>query len=385
MIWWNERTHLERIALTVTLLLLIAGVIVACAVLPSSAWDFRNNLWGPTHLLLTGRSPYRIDQLFDGSNSVWMPTLLGAFLPLGWLTQSQAAMLWNVVTLITYLVIGLAATRAPKPYPVWLAVAFIAMLIFPPFVTTMQWGQFSVMAGLLALLAAELVERRAPLWALALCLVLGASKPQLMPWVGLGVALAVYQQFQWRGVVRLAIYALLWTGGLLLPLGILFPGWLDGLRWALGRNPEWLHPSSLIVLRSVLGSVGVAVWAGLVLAALGITVWLWRHYRPAIAVLWTLALTVLVTPYVWSYDFVLLIPLLIYTLFNVSWVGARLVWVVGYAALWLGFVQVRLTTSNSDELFWWVPLACVTVVGLCWGISTLRRPIPQLEPDVIKP
>lgn len=61
-------------------------------------WDFRNNLWGPTHLLLTGRSPYIISQLFTGSNSVWLPTSIGAYLPLGLLPEAQATNLWALIT-----------------------------------------------------------------------------------------------------------------------------------------------------------------------------------------------------------------------------------------------------------------------------------------------
>lgn len=381
--WWHGRTRAQRSLFLLALLIGVAVVVWLCVVIPSAAWDFRNNLWSPAHLLLTGRSPYRVDQLFDGSNTVWMPTAIGSFLPLGWLTLSQASVLWGIASLVAILGVGVWSARMAKPYPLWLAVALVAMFIFPPTITHFQWGQYGMVAMLCGLVAAQLLERQAPLWAVALCLVLGAAKPQLLPLTGLGVAVVVLRQRHAVGLARLVGYGLLWTGLFMLPLFILFPDWIDGLRWALARNPSWLQPSSLTALQANLGNGGVVVWVGLVIGALVGTVWLWMRTQPTVAAIWTLALTVLVTPYVWSYDFVLLIPLLIFTLFQVTSVVARLAWVAGYGMIWVAFVSLRLTSSNSDEIFWWVPAACLLLVLACWGISRRLPTTPQ--PATLKP
>ncbi len=79
------------------------------------AWDFRNNLWAPAHLLVGGRSPYLIESLFPGSNAVWMPTVIGAFFPLGWLTESQATALWVVISAGAYLSLIILSSGKARP------------------------------------------------------------------------------------------------------------------------------------------------------------------------------------------------------------------------------------------------------------------------------
>ncbi len=383
MTWWRSTGSAQRMAWIVGALLISGVVAIICASFPSSTWDFRNNLWGPAHLLLTGRSPYRIDQLFDGSNSVWMPTTIGAFLPLGLLTLSQASLLWGFVTLASLLLCLVAAAQMERPYPVWLAAALIAGFLFPPTVTHFQWGQFSWFAALLALVTARLLERKASLGLVALTMVAGAAKPQLYILAGVGVLAWLWHAWGWRAVARLAAWGVAWVVIFAAPLFLLFPGWIDGLLWAFGRNPTWLHPSSFVMLRLWFGTPGLFLWAALMLAALAVTVWLWRRFSPFTAMIWTLALTPLTTPYMWSYDFVLLLPAMIYTLFRVRHLLSRILWIVGYAAIWGAFAQLRLASSNSDHIFWWVPAACLALVGICWavdGVVGRSAATPPLKP-----
>ncbi|PMB48258.1 hypothetical protein CEN41_01615 [Fischerella thermalis CCMEE 5330] len=373
MRWWRERTLGEQVYLVAGLLLFSLIVALFVAGVPSSTWDFRNNLWGPTHLLLNGLSPYRIDQLFEGSNSVWLPTALGAFLPLGSLPLSQASMLWSIASLAALVMCVVAAARMEKPYPLWLMVALLASFLFPPTVSHFQWGQFTLIALLLSLCAADMLERGWKLWAVALALVLSATKPQVVLLLGVGVAVWVLRVHGFLGVVRLALWGIAWAALLIAPLFLLFPAWIDGLIWAFERNPGWLHPSSLVLLRQWLGDTGVIVWGALLAAALIVTVMLWLRIRPTLAVIWTMALTLLVTPYVWSYDFVLLLPLMVFTLFQVQRLLTRLLWVAAYSLMWWQFFDLRLNSTNSDEIFWWVPWAVFVMVGACWLLDALMR------------
>ena len=72
----------------------LLGFCLLIGILPINlfdSWDFRNNLWGPAHLLTTGRSPYFIKQLprrkTDVKDAQWIATVLqkelikGSFIP----------------------------------------------------------------------------------------------------------------------------------------------------------------------------------------------------------------------------------------------------------------------------------------------------------------
>ncbi len=381
-LWWQKRTRLEQGLIVLVSTLLVGVIVVMCSILPLSSWDFRNNLWGPAHLLVTGRSPYRIDQLFDGSNSVWLPTTIGALSPLGLLSLGQATTLWGVAAFVTYGVILFVSMQTDKPALLWLAVALLMAFLFPSYLSHVGLGQFSIFSILLAFLIAELLDRRAPVWGLALCLVLMCTKPQLVPLVGIGVLGVLYQRGGLRAWAALVTWSGVFTALFLMPLFLRFPDWIEGMVWAFTRNAVWLQPSSLHSLSTSLGTVGIILWAALTLFTLAVTVWQWRHMPARDAVVWSLALTVLVTPYVWSYDFVLLIPLLIYTLFGVRWWLPRSVLTLGYAVVWGYFVYLRVASTNSDEVFWWIPGICLVLILLCWGLNRLRPEQTDVAPSI---
>jgi hypothetical protein len=367
MRWWRERTLGEQVYVVVGLLLFCWVIALIAAGVPSSAWDFRNNLWGPTHLLLDGRSPYRIDQLFEGGNSVWMPMALGAFLPLGGLTLSQASTLWNLICLVALLMCVAAASQMEKPYPFWLMAALVVYFLFPPTVSHFQYGQFTLIGLLLAFAVADMLERRWKLWAVALALALMATKPQLGLLLGFGVLAWVLRTYRLWGVVRLLVWLSAWVIVLISPLFWLFPGWVEDFLQALERNPNWFHPSIFVLLRELWGDVGLVVWGLLLIAAVVAVVWLWLRVRPTLAVIWTMALTPLVTPYVWSYDFVLVLPLMTYALFNVQHVFVRVLWLIGAVLIWTPMITLKLAGNTSDEIFWWVPWAVWLLIAVCWS------------------
>lgn len=383
MRWWRERTLGEQVYLVVGLILVSFVIAVISAGVPSAAWDFRNNLWAPTHLLVSGLSPYRIDQLFQGSNAVWLPTAIGAFLPLGALPLNQASMLWSFVGLGAVFICVIAATRVQRPQPVWLAVALLTVFLFPSTVSHFHFGQFTFIALLLAMSIADMLERGWKLWAVALALVLSATKPQVVMLFGVGVLVWMLRERGFVGVAWLAAWGAVWTALMIAPLFLLFPDWIDGMLWAFGRNPtNWFHPSTLMQLRHALGDAGVLIWAGLLGIAVLATIVLWLRLQPSLAVIWTMGITPLVMPYVWSYDFVLMLPLLVFTLFHVQAIAARLLWVIGCGVIWTVFLSSRAQGLIYDEVYWWVPWAVFGVISGCWLLDGLiqrgraRRPQP---------
>jgi hypothetical protein len=363
--------------------LVIAIMVVACVSLEFLNWDFRNNLWGPTHLLATGRSPYRIEQLFENSNSVWMPTSIGAFLPLGYLTQYQATTLWATMNLLAYVGCVVWSTEKSKPKPILLALALITAIIFPSFVSHATFGQYSVLMVLITLVLVELIAQKTTPIVLGLLIVLTLTKPQLAILSVPGALFAIYCVGHWRYLLQTIGAIMVWTLILTLPLWIGYPDWLEGFWGALQRNYTWLHPSSLLWLRNTFDDFGTLVWGVSALVIFALNFLLWWNLPLRSAVRWSLALTVWITPYVWSYDFVLLMPLLTFVLFATRSHLSKVAWLLGYALIWAYFFHLRTTTSNSDDLYVWVPSACLLLVITLFALDNalIQRKILLIPTD----
>jgi hypothetical protein len=350
---------------------------------PSLGWDFRNNLWGPSHLLLTGRSPYRIDQLFDGSNSVWLPQVIGALFPIGALPLPGAIKLWAVITVgCLFALVGLSQQR--RPSPLVLGGSVLAVMLFPPTVSHLILGQYSILTVFLCLLISRGLPTQRILW-LGLGIALTLVKPQLMVLALPGLCVGMLRAHDEKNKthswltrvmpsIKLIFTAVGWCVLLTIPLWVAAPNWIEGLQWAFARNKTWVHPSTLEILRQWAGGAGTLLWVVLTGLAVVGTVWLWWRLPPPQAMPWTLALTLLVTPYVWSWDFVLLLPLLVQTLFRSRTLWGRSVWFIGYGAIWWSITTSRLNAGTDfmvdDSVFWWIPAAVMLLVGI---VSWIER------------
>lgn len=334
-----------------------------------TSWDFRNNLWGPTYLLLTGRSPYIISQLFTGSNSVWLPTSIGAYLPLGLLPEAQATNLWAVMNVLLYGVIIWLSTQQKKPALIWLTLAGVGMYIFPSFVSLVQLGQFGVLATFLIMMAARQSKVNRPLLA-GLLVALATAKPQLVVLPALGL-LMVFWNHGRGSAARFVVMTALWCALMTLPLWLFYSDWIPGFRAALDSNPKWHQPSAFVLLPYHLGGLGAIFYGVLALGIFAVNWRIWQILPPTHAVAWSLALNLLITPYAWSWDFVLLVPLLVQTLFALKNWLLKMTFIAGYGLCLYLMITLRFSSDNNDWLFWWVPwLLMAGVVAM----TTLNRP-----------
>jgi len=369
------RDRFILVGIGLVLLVIVAGIIFQ---LQYTAWDFRNNLWGPSHLVVTGRDPYAISQLFPGSNSVWMPMIVGVAFWMGYLPEAIATNLWLVANLAAYAVVVVLSlpqserNDTKKPALLWFGAAFLGAYLLPSYISLLVLGQIGVFISLLMLLAAIHVRQR-PMLA-ALLLVLAAAKPQLLILCGPGLLIAVYREHNWGVVLRFVLTAVVAALLMLIPLCISVPGWLDSFFVALGRNPQWAQPSTLYILSLAIGLQGALVIFALLAVGVFVLVmrmW-WRTDNYSQTMIWTLALTTIVTPYIWSWDFVLLVPLFVWVLFDVKTLLARLLIVIGYSACWSLFMYIRIATNNSDHLYGWLPWSMLAIVLLSYAVSRLQ-------------
>lgn len=361
-------TSPERIGRILIVGIVALGVLGAAvwfiATQSFTSWDFRNNLWGPTHLLLTHRSPYIISQLFTGSNSVWLPTSIGAYLPLGLLPEAQATNLWAVMNILLYGVVIWLSTGQERPHPLLIAVTFVGLYIFPSFVSLVTLGQFGVLATFLMLLAArELGSGRNRPVLMGLLVALATAKPQLIILPVFGFLIVYFNRHGRDGTVRFLASIALWCVLMTLPLWLLYADWIPGFRMAMGSNPAWHQPSAFVLLPYHFGIVGLGVYivlAGVVFMAN----WrIWHALPPTRAVAWSLALNLLITPYAWSWDFVLLVPLVVQTLFSLRTWPLRLIFIVGCGISLYLMIALRLSANVNDWLFWWMPWLLMAIIA----------------------
>lgn len=347
------------------LLLLAVGGVAVWLIITSrlTTWDLRNNLWAPAYLLLHRQNPYDLSSLFELGNAVWMPMALGFFFPVGLLTEYQSSMLWLLLNigLILLMVLMVAGTLRPRIIP--FIFCLLAIFLYPPVISHLGAGQFTLLAVLLMLLATRLATReRYGLAAFSLALAL--TKPQLGILVVPGL---LFYTIRHRGVKKC-----LWFVGLLvfsiilltLPLFVFYPNWLPGLLAALNRNPTWVHPSLFSLFQLWLGHNGVWLWLLLFIILSIVNLRIWQKMPPRTAVYWSLALTGISTPYVWSYDFVIQLPLFIHAIFSLEQWRAQVILWAGYLLTWGATYWVATNTDADNYRYWFIPwLMLLTILA----------------------
>lgn len=334
--------------------------------------DFYTNLWGPSHLITQGKSPYNLDPLYDEKRAVWFPMAIGLFFPFGWLSQSQAINVWFLCNLGMIAGIIFVISHPKRPSPVLFGLAMVAMLVFPPMVGHLKLGQFTLLMTLLMLVLVQHMARL-PILGASLILVLILTKPQLAILTLPGFLLAYMRLHHAPQTLRLLGVMFGWGIVLCIPLFVASTQWPQDFFRQLQDNPDWKQPSTSDLLTAEFGQMGFLMWGGLASLGFGVNLWGWWKLPARDAVVWSLAFTPLITPYVWSWDFVLLLPLLIQCFFQCSRSFARIVLIIGYIAGWIGMVRVVSNPNFSDDRYWWVTWYCLGVILVAYTIHARLR------------
>lgn len=339
-----------------------------------TTWDFRNNLWGPAHLLLSGRDPYRVGALFEWwTNAVWMPPAIGQFWWMGALPEAIASNIWFVGSIAGYLAGAFLVLRRAGVTLVWQAVLLLCALVFMPFFTHLTLGQYSIAAMVLMLVAFYLRGYKQPMAAGVLC-ALALAKPQLLVLPLIGYAYSCLRRGALRDLALFSCALALTFAVLTLPLWLGFPGWVDGWLDALSILPEWQHPTLYATFGNLWGAAGVAIAMVVAVTALILNLERWRR-DPSSAIVWSMGLNLVFVPYVWSWDAVLVVPLFLHVTACSRRPFTRIIMVVLFAWLWLFDVQLRLVSDRNDGHFWWIPSAMLCIIVLGWFIDKRFSPM----------
>ena len=323
--------------------------------------DFYNELWGPAYLLVQGKSPYDTASLNPILPAVWFPMAIGFFFPLGWIPETLALQGWFIFNIIEICLVIYLVQR--EKLSLYHTTALGLLCFFFPFVLNhLNLGQFSITTTLCLILAVYFAERRRG-WLAAFFLALGLSKPQLGFLAVFGLSIFYFRRNGFGGLFRFGMQTAFVILVLTLPLFIFHPAWIPDWIQSMQSNYTWLHPSLFSILRQNLGQWGTVLWLALLIVGLVANLWLWTKLPPFVAMLWTLGVTTIVTPYVWSWDFVLLLPVWMYAFAQAGWKrGFILIFI--YAIVWYGTALIQSQAGSNNQQFWWVPICFIGVLAL---------------------
>ncbi|MHB0987795.1 MAG: glycosyltransferase 87 family protein [Bellilinea sp.] len=306
-----------------------------------------------------------------------MPQTLGMFFWFGLLTCTIPAKLWLLVEICGYIWI-IWLINDHQRVPVWIfAICLLALLLFPPLWVHTTLGQFSMLFVILMLMIANIPK--AQHW-MPLLLSIGLTKPQLGILVYPGLFIYTWHQKGFRQATWLLISTAISVVLLTIPLFIFFPGWVKDFFFITFDNfgKQWDLPTLFVQLPLILGQVGYAIWALVFLLALAISLWVWYKKDHKTAMIVSLTLTPMVTPYASSWDFMLLLPAFYWLILKLKIMSARVVLLAGTFLVYFFQYAVRWHRDIRDGSVWWVPPVLISVYLISLLIENVER-LPSLR------
>lgn len=335
----------------------------------SPGWDFRNNLYLPVHLLVQNQSPYNIHVLVEGSNAIWMPGVLGAFFPLGYFSLQQASNIWWLINLTSLFAMIWMASGKLKPDLGKLIILIPLLTLFPSTVAHFDLGQITILITCLLVVLIRFRDR-IPTWLSGLILALSLTKPQLVVFVIPSISLLVYKE---EGVKQMAkLWAWTLTGLILLtlPVFLFYPDWLPDLLLNFQLNKDWAHPNLYNVFSAFLPSISGVLYLIFFGFGLAISAWIVQRVKDSYGLFWILAITPIFTPYIWSWDFVLMYPLLIFLIFNQPSERRSNLLLSTFFLVFVLYITQKLMGIIGDFTTIWVPNVLLLILVLFNAMPT---------------
>ncbi|MBT3240859.1 MAG: DUF2029 domain-containing protein [Chloroflexi bacterium] len=340
-------------------------------------WDFRNNLYLPLELLTNQQSPYAIQSVTSGTNALWLPMAFGFFLPLGFVTFNIASKIWLLLNISALVIIVWISTREKRPSPILLGIILLVICIFPSTISHMILGQISILVCLSMLLIIVYFQKL-PDWALGILISFALIKPQLSVFFIPALFYVIYLLQGWKRVLSVLKWALFAIIISILPVFLYYPGWIPDFISNLSINPDWYHPSLVNLVPFLLKFGRPILSVGMI--AFGIITTLFiiyinyqkmseklslnRNYKIENSLIWILALTPIFSPYIWSWDFILIYPLMAFQVFKFKKPKNLFFMFAGYLIILILYIIQKLSGQDDDLFYWWVPwgLLAVTII-----------------------
>jgi hypothetical protein len=246
--------------------------------------------------------------------TVYPPHVTFLFRPFAQLTYGTAALVWALVTAITY---GACVWLAWRPFRAVLSdrrLFIAAAAAFPPFWYLVLHGQTAIVPLMAFCLGWLALEHRRPFWA-GMALGLMLLKPQF----ALVLAVVVLVCREWSmlagAIVSVGVQVIAtvtWLGATVVRDYAAVVTRYAQLRELLEPKPEQLHSISAVTNR-LSADWGMILWALLSAVVIVQTIRVWRSSAPvSLRAADLLLASVLVNPHVFVYDAVVLAPALVW-------------------------------------------------------------------------
>ncbi|MBI9043624.1 MAG: DUF2029 domain-containing protein [Anaerolineaceae bacterium] len=281
---------------------------------------------------------------------------------------------WWLVNFAALFCLIWLATRQKKPPLLKFLLTTMWVFIFPSSISHFNLGQISILICLAMLLVIRF-NKRLPDWVIGLLLAFSLIKPQLSVFFIPAYYFNVWQTKNWQSLLKLVGWTFAGVLLTLLPVMLLFPNWLPDFLTNLSNNPNWAHPS--IFNRLIMGTGGQMLKWLIFGGGLAISLIIVAHSyngnqnRDSIesmkkveqAFLWVIALPPLFSPYIWSWDFVLLYPIIVAQLFKKQQKLKTTLVFLGYYILLGVYMAQKLNGQISELQYWWIPWVLVLLIG----------------------
>ncbi|HEY9124131.1 MAG TPA: glycosyltransferase family 87 protein [Bacteroidales bacterium] len=350
------------------IMILVVAVIlfVRSSVVPVMS-DFEINLWRPTHLLLNGLSPYRTELFFDGLRPIWFPQIIGLFLPLGALPVQIASNIWFLISLVALAAQLIIFARKAGVSPVFFAASAIVIALFPSTVTYFRLGQISLLVCTFFTFLAFYHDKMKP-GLLGFLLAVSLVKPQLTV-----IFLPVFTVILWRKngafvVLKTILWTILWFFLLITPLFIFYADWSSAFFRNLIENPSWAYPTLYTLTREVFTqkSLPIIITGLYLLFGIGLMLAKAKKMSEKEAMLWSLALTPVFSPVVWSWDFVFMYPLTVYLAYDHKFRVSKNIISIGFVICLVLYITMVQRGYYYDEYSMWVPIVLCLILLLSY-------------------
>ena len=371
----------KKVIFILIFILALTGLLLCIPTEENNSWDFKHSIWGPANLLVHSQAPYQLNPPYGPYIAPWWPQIIGATFWMGWLSFELASKIWLAIEItgIGFSIWLLNDRRKLLLHQFGLIILFI--FLFPPIYTHIHLGQFSLFfVSLMLILVFSkndfTLSNRSLLWA-ALFIILGAAKPQLTILIYPGILAAVFKNRGWRGAFRLVTTSSIFLGVFLIPLFIFYPDWFCGFLETTQHNLNagWALPTPFFQLTFHFGSKGVFLWILLYISALIFSLYIWLKRGAREGMLWSMALTPLVTAYCSTWDFILLLPLFFWLFLHFKNTWSQIGLLTGMLMIDIWQIIPRFGKTNVPEhKQWWVPVVLLVVFILSMQIEKWKAP-----------
>jgi hypothetical protein len=358
------------LAVAVIILLQLAPILSNPEFLPA---DDYVQFWSAGRLNIQGENPFsqiKIQQILielGGQvlapktisimlNPPWAITL---FMPYGLLHYPISRLAWLISSTILILISSLMFWKiySGKPKQRWLL--FISVFIFAPTISVLEKGQTTpiLLIGLTGFLYFIAINQND--WLAGICLALASTKPQIIFLFWVALFLWIIHQRRWLMLLSASITILALSLIALIFNHQIIQQYLSMLRTY--PISDWANPTIGAYLRYFIFGTG-NLWIQFLPALLGgiwiVYYWL-THYHswnwidefPMI-----ILLSIITSPYSWTYDYVILLPVIVQGIILVARYWKRW-WTLFLAIMYLSITVLDLYLHQRLNDFWFIWLA----------------------------